>query len=382
MSLIISCHRLPEGTTYFEIEGKVGKSLNGVTVVLAQHGQAVDTVVIQNGEFKFKKLLWNKKICTMMFWRYNPKGASVPIKWGHGIDVFVDGDSQMILRAENDDEILYNRYIIETDSKINKQFDQVRVRANKNVVAIELQLAALGKSLDIASESHNEREYNILLERLRILEEEKSTAKHYQIKKFIEQYPNSYPAVYWLSNASDIYVNTPFYTNIARKLAPEFRQHPYGKVFLATLADATNKNSDTAQVMLDLHANLENWKSPPQNTKLLVLDFWASWCVPCLNEIPKAIVQKGQLRKDGVDYVFLSYDTNKLAWQASALKNRLSDSYWISEKKYFTDFLAIHNIPRYVIVNAKGKVMVKHAGKPGSSELKAQIDSCLLVAGH
>lgn len=374
--LNLSCKKLPAGTTVFKIEEIVGRSLDGVMVVLEQHGQAVDTAVIENGKFKLEKLLWDKKMCDIMFWRFAPKGAKVPIIWGHSVEVLVDGSSKIVFRAKNADDILYNRYSIETDSKLISEFEGVRKLINRKIDTIDAKLKTLLPLMDSASKHRDDAKYTVLIEQVRELENLKKYIDHFERNNYILKRPNSYASIYWLSKASDIYVNTSFYTQIAQKLTPKFKQHRYGKDFLWTLADATKKHKDSAEITLDIQSNVQDWKVK-QGVKLFVLDFWASWCGPCLEEMPGAMAQKRKLDKQKVQYVFLSYDTNSQYWMANNKKFGLSDSYLIAEKGYFTNLLSIHNIPRYVITNARGKVMVKYAGKPGSQRLIAQIDSCL-----
>ena len=60
---------------------------------------------------------------------------------------------------------------------------------------------------------------------------------------------------------------------------------------------------------VDLNGNtisLDNYKG-----KVLVLDFWATWCGPCLGEMPNVIAAYDALHKNGLEVIGVSLDTDK-----------------------------------------------------------------------
>ena len=69
--------------------------------------------------------------------------------------------------------------------------------------------------------------------------------------------------------------------------------------------------------------------------KVIVLDFWATWCVPCRAQHPLYEQAKAKF-KDSDDLVFLSVDTDE---DHSLVKPFLESHQW-SQKVYFEDGLA------------------------------------------
>lgn len=49
--------------------------------------------------------------------------------------------------------------------------------------------------------------------------------------------------------------------------------------------------------------------------KVLVLNFWATWCTPCVEEFPELVKVQREYRRRGVDVVFVSIDDDADAQQ-------------------------------------------------------------------
>ncbi len=112
--------------------------------------------------------------------------------------------------------------------------------------------------------------------------------------------------------------------------------------------------------------------------KFLYIDFWASWCTPCLAEMPASI----QLRKDyqnSVNFMYISIDENKNDWLAAEKQVRLDDvedSYLMSSftTSAIKQKFKINTIPRYIIADNKGKIINDDAPRPSDPKLKALFD--------
>jgi thiol-disulfide isomerase/thioredoxin len=95
--------------------------------------------------------------------------------------------------------------------------------------------------------------------------------------------------------------------------------------------------------------------------KVIVLDFWATWCVPCREQHPLYEAVKARF-KDSDDVVFLAVDADE---DHSQVKPFLTQIKW-AQKVYFDDglqnLLQVTSIPTTIILDKKGELFTRMIG--------------------
>ncbi len=86
--------------------------------------------------------------------------------------------------------------------------------------------------------------------------------------------------------------------------------------------------------------------------KLYLLNFWATWCAPCLKEIPELIELKKKYR-DEVDVIFISVDANpKKVIPKFLKKNKFEDILIYSDQSLeFSEKLGVKVMPTTILIN-------------------------------
>lgn len=88
------------------------------------------------------------------------------------------------------------------------------------------------------------------------------------------------------------------------------------------------------------------------------VDFWASWCVPCIKQVPDLKELFVQINKSQMTFVSMAIDEKQMEdWTGAEKKQKFPwPSYWDSERQ-LGDYMDITFIPQGVIFDRNGKVV-------------------------
>lgn len=109
----------------------------------------------------------------------------------------------------------------------------------------------------------------------------------------------------------------------------------------------------------------------PFEGKILIIDFWASWCKDCILALPKT--EELKAKNPNVDFVYFSLDRSHEQWKKGLEKYGIAGqkNYWFDEgwKNKFNDYIELNWVPRFLVVDQTGKIAHYYAISPEDPEL-------------
>jgi thiol-disulfide isomerase/thioredoxin len=143
----------------------------------------------------------------------------------------------------------------------------------------------------------------------------------------------------------------------------------------ACLADAKPANLDfTMKDLEGRDVSLSSFKG-----KVILLNFWATWCGPCKAEIPGFVELQNQYGKDGL--VVVGYSVDDEAPQARAFANEYKVNYpvllGLGREDVQEAYGPIWGIPASFIISRDGRVCQKHLGIAPKAVFEKEVKALL-----
>jgi peroxiredoxin len=119
-------------------------------------------------------------------------------------------------------------------------------------------------------------------------------------------------------------------------------------------------------------------KSSDYQGKVVILDFWATWCPPCRAEIPSFVELQKQYGKDGLVVLGVSLDKDgPAAVKKFMTKTPMNYGIVMGDDKINEAYGGIEAIPTTFIIDRQGKIVSKHVGLTDKSEFEKEIKPLL-----
>lgn len=168
--------------------------------------------------------------------------------------------------------------------------------------------------------------------------------------------------------------------SIIKKMPASSLNNKMAKQLISEI-EATKRSSE-GQVFINIEqkspdGNLISLKDIVANNKCVMIDFWASWCSPCIASMPEFKKLYKEYKDKGFEIYAVSIDDKKENW-LKAIKNHELSWIHVSDLKGWntqakTDY-AVKGVPTTVLINRDGIIVAKNRH---GEELEDKIIECL-----
>lgn len=206
---------------------------------------------------------------------------------------------------------------------------------------------------------------------------------------FIKSNPNSYFSAALIFRYKRLY-DVDTILKYFKNLSPNVQQSDFGKYAIEDLSKRTNRwelfsgifdssyLSEINKIKNVYDITLPSLKGgkielSKYKNKIIVLDFWASWCKPCIAAIPSINKLREEFKNEPVEFIAISVDDNKTAWKNAVEKNKYNGIQLLDSEELLATYYKVLWFPKYVILDKNGKVITDDAPGPQTGELEKLI---------
>ena len=152
---------------------------------------------------------------------------------------------------------------------------------------------------------------------------------------------------------------------------PVWASHPIAKslvdYFNHQKAQEAKKNAFIGQQFTDLEEADTDGKMHKLSEfvgkgKWVLVDFWASWCGPCMQEMPNVVAAYEKYHAKGFDVVGLSFDNKKEPWLKAIADQKMPWTHLSDLKGWRTvasSVYDVNSIPDNLLIDPQGKIVAR-----------------------
>ena len=111
--------------------------------------------------------------------------------------------------------------------------------------------------------------------------------------------------------------------------------------------------------------------------KLVLLNFWATWCGPCIAEIPRFSSWQTKYGSQGFQVLGISMDDDKPPVQKTARKFQLTYPIVMGDEHLGELYGGILGLPITFLISPEGKILARYQGETDLNQMEKRIATLL-----
>lgn len=113
--------------------------------------------------------------------------------------------------------------------------------------------------------------------------------------------------------------------------------------------------------------------------KVLLVDFWATWCGPCRMANKEMAPMKEELKDKDIVYVYITGETSPKGTWENMIPDIHGEHFRVTDKQwaYLGNAMGIEGVPTYFVIDREGNIKYKSVGFPGVQKMKEELNKAL-----
>ncbi len=111
--------------------------------------------------------------------------------------------------------------------------------------------------------------------------------------------------------------------------------------------------------------------------QVVVVNFWATWCGPCVIEMPELQAFYDEYNSQGVEMLGINLGEDAETAQAFIDERDITYPIILDQNGNIADFYALRGQPTTVVFDQNGTIVYKHTGLLNQETLEEQVDPLL-----
>src|SRR6266851_5716562 len=143
------------------------------------------------------------------------------------------------------------------------------------------------------------------------------------------------------------------------------------------LRDATRARPQ-AVVLTDLDG--KHFRTGDYQGKVVLVNFWAAWCAPCAEEIPRFVAMQNKYRARGLQVIGISVEDVESELRSFCIKDHVNYPVVQGDQTVADSFGGVLGLPTTILIGKDGTIYRKYSGATDFAVLEHDIAPLLAAA--
>ena len=108
--------------------------------------------------------------------------------------------------------------------------------------------------------------------------------------------------------------------------------------------------------------------------KVVILDFWATWCEPCKEEIPRFVELQNRYGAQGLQVLGISMDDSEPPVHEFQQQYKMNYPVAVGSSKLADEYGGILGLPITFVINRQGQIVTRHVGATATAVFEQEIE--------